>query len=494
MRNSTLNVQLTAVMLIYQTFIMLLAIDSIFVRDSHLIALIICAASILFSFYWFRIIIEIKALFGDILKVTDDIANGQFESRITHIYQKDAGGLSKMAWNINDVIDQLETYSREVKTSFEAAAHQKFYRRPRTEGLHGNFVHTLQQMDSYIDSLYKNHLNNFKNTLLSQLGSLNVNNLIKNLRKLQEDMEMAIQAVKVVQSYARVTHQEAQSGSSTVASSVEELHHMIETINNLSSVTHHLNAKTKEISRITDVITSIAEQTNLLALNAAIESARAGEHGRGFSVVADEVRKLAVKTKKATQEIAQSMTSFTHDVEKINAVSNQTQEVATQSVQNISRLVEIFRTFATQAGHTLDKTAFTLDTTFSTLVKVDHILFKQNGYSAITEGSASLEEEAVEISHRDCRLGKWYEQGEGREQFSKLDAYKELLEPHNKYHVTVQRGIKLVQTPAWETNQQVQFEILNTFYAAENLSFEIVRLLDKMILEKHDHHNSDGLK
>jgi methyl-accepting chemotaxis protein len=78
-----------------------------------------------------------------------------------------------------------------------------------------------------------------------------------------------------------------------------------------------IDALAEGANKIGDVVTliqDIASQTNLLALNATIEAARAGEAGKGFAVVASEVKTLANQTAKATEDIAQQVSSIQQNV------------------------------------------------------------------------------------------------------------------------------------------------------------------------------------
>src|SRR5262249_58171087 len=100
---------------------------------------------------------------------------------------------------------------------------------------------------------------------------------------------------------------DARLGDEAVATTVQGMKTISETMENTTRVITSLGKRSQEIGKILEVIEEIADQTNLLALNAAIEAARAGEAGRGFAVGADEVRKLAARAVGAAKEIAEGV-------------------------------------------------------------------------------------------------------------------------------------------------------------------------------------------
>lgn len=67
---------------------------------------------------------------------------------------------------------------------------------------------------------------------------------------------------------------------------------------------------------------------------------------------------------------------------------------------------------------------------FVTLAKLDHIIWKLNTDLSVAEGEAQFQF----VDHHNCRLGKWYDDGPGRKNFSKVPAYPALEAPHALVH------------------------------------------------------------
>lgn len=132
------------------------------------------------------------------------------------------------------------------------------------------------------------------------------------------EVSLAVEEIsKNAQEISHSTNQNltgARSALDDLKGITDAIHETGEKVRDFSLTVNKLADNSERIKDIVLLIQDISDQTNLLALNAAIEAARAGESGRGFAVVADEVRKLAERTRKATDEIAQSINTMVSQV------------------------------------------------------------------------------------------------------------------------------------------------------------------------------------
>ena len=410
-----------------------------------------------------------------------DIAAGRFDRRVTGVADGDEVG--HLIWAMNDMLDQLEAYFREADTSLRAQMDGRHLRKAQPQGLHGGFRSAMDAHNLLLESMAGQAKAQLRNLLLSTASGLNASNLIDNLGGSQRDMIQITDQMKAAASTATRTAAEAGASQTAVTDVVQKLAEIDTQINQVADSVTNLNQRSREINKAVALITEISDQTNLLALNAAIEAARAGESGRGFAVVADEVRKLAENTRAASLSIGKIMDALMLDGNAMQVSAQQMREMASNSSAVVGQLADTFGRFAESARNTEKLAGRVHDQSFTTLVKLDHMLYKQRAYMALNSKGESQYVQAVSVDHTQCRLGKWYA-AEGRDLFAGYPAYRTLDLPHSKVHAGARRMLGNL-TMDWETDTGVQMDLAEGLREMEEASAEVMRILDRLVAEKY---------
>ena len=414
--------------------------------------------------------------------VLKEMLQGKFDSRITRVAWMGEPG--QIAWDLNDSLDQLETFFRDVKGSFEQVSQGEYYRRSLPGGLHGELAGSLKNINRSLDALADNAAYVKRNEMAAKLQALNTEQTMNNLLLSQNDLTRITDEMREVSLMATENIHKAQESQQAVMQVVEAQTRTLGIIKQNHQTMKQLNAMSDEIAGILSMISAIADKTNLLALNASIEAARAGEHGRGFAVVADEVKKLAVNTKQATDEIRQVVTHFQQDTGVMERNSDAMLEMANSVQASVEQMNSSFSTFADRAKQTHDSVEFAHDICYASLVKVDHIIYKQKAYKTFHAGVEIPEVQDVKVDHSHCRLGQWYYQGAGKEIFGRLKSYREIEQPHVGVHGAGRRALELLAHD-WLHNAELQDQILDNYREMETFSNQVMERIDAMISEKH---------
>lgn len=193
----------------------------------------------------------------------------------------------------------------------------------------------------------------------------------------------------------------------------------------------------KKIKDSANNIDRLSNQANILSINSAIEAGHIGREGASFSVLAQGMKKLSQEIQQQSSAIAaiNNNVSARFDPIKENTLKNQEQ------LQQVKQLVikghQDLSTLSAQASELRHIVNVMSMQQFFNTVKLDHVLWKEAIYMHLLNND---DEHSVN-QYTECRLGKWYYQGEGKK-FANIDAFRRLEEPHKLVHECGRSALK----------------------------------------------------
>ncbi|GEM_PF-93901 len=447
--------------------------------------MLISLVNFILAWYIFVLVRKIRSNIRSITAVVREASEGKLETRM--VLFKDHGVLKELVDDLNYFLDQVDAYMREIETPIEKASHGIFNRPIITRGFMGVFKSSAEKLNEPLQAMKYNQafMNRIKiNNQLGQMGG----GITSGLQIIGEDLSKTNEKAQTIRKASEETANAAQKSVQDMQSIMQEIDRLTNDIQASNKVITELEQQTSNINNVINLIKDIAEQTNLLSLNAAIEAARAGEHGRGFAVVADEVRSLSQKTQEAANEVTQSIQQLQTSSQATFERSKQMTETASQVKSFMDNFKNILQQMDDNAEYT-NKMALSIYTTlWISLLKLQHIIFKNTAYSSVFRGfkKAPLSDDL------HCQFGKWYHASKNHEQDEPLNqfpAFMQLETPHHQLHQALIHATNFL--PDEDTyNEEKDFELIRhqkelikDFSIAEEESSELFGLLNKLIDE-----------
>ncbi|MCY1032651.1 methyl-accepting chemotaxis protein [Corallococcus sp. BB11-1] len=187
------------------------------------------------------------------------------------------------------------------------------------------------------------------------------------VEEIRQSSHVTADKARIMAASAETAEQVGRDGGEAVERTLTDLSAIRAEVSAMAGHILALDARTREIAGIVDVVKALADQSNMLALNAAIEAVRSGDSGKGFGVVAREMRSLADQSIHATQRIREVL-------DGVSASMREAAKASEQGEQRVSGSLDAVRT----SGEQLQRLASIIKDTSSSVRQITAAVAQQD--------------------------------------------------------------------------------------------------------------------